>query len=86
VGGSWFRYGGNYQWCWQKDFFDLGNVKELFFELAADGKLEAPVKQKLSKLAKGQKLPGVYPIHADAGPVRKLKGMLAMIRIVLFGA
>jgi hypothetical protein len=85
VGGSWFRYGGNYQWCWQRDFFDLGNVKALFMELAADGKLESPVKRKLSKLAKGQKLPGVYPIHPDAGLGKKLKGILAMIRIVLFG-
>lgn len=85
VGGSWFRYGGNYQWCWQRDFFDLGNVKALFMELAADGKLEAPVKQRLGKLARGQKLPGVYPIHAGAGLGRRVKGMLAMLRIVLFG-
>jgi hypothetical protein len=86
VGGSWFRYGGNYQWCWQKDFFDLGNVKALFMELAADGKLEAPVKQKLSKLAKGQQLPGVYPIHGEQSFAKRAKGLLAMIRIVLFGA
>ena len=31
VSGSWFEYGGNYQWKWQRDFFDLGNVKALFF-------------------------------------------------------
>lgn len=85
VGGSWFRYGGNYQWSWQRDFFDLGNVKALFMELAADGKLEPPVKQRLGKLARGQKLPGVYPINPEAGLAKKLKGLLAMIRIVLFG-
>jgi hypothetical protein len=85
VGGSWFRYGGNYQWSWQRDFFDLGNVKALFLELAADGKLEPPVKQRLGKLARGQKLPGVYPINPEAGLWKKLKGLLAMIRIVLFG-
>lgn len=85
VGGSWFRYGGGYQWCWQRDFFDLGNVKAMFMELAADGKLEPSVKQRLGKLARGQQLPGVYPIHTGQGPVRKLKGILAMIRIVLFG-
>lgn len=85
LGGSWFRYGGNYQWALQKDFFDLGNVKALFFELAADGKLEPPVKQKLRRLAWGLKLPGVYPIHADPSVWRKLQGLLAMIRIVLFG-
>jgi hypothetical protein len=85
LGGSWFRYGGNYQWAWQKDFFDLGNVKALFFELAADGKLEPPVKQKLRRLAWGLKLPGVYPIHTDHSLWRKAQGLLAMIRIVLLG-
>ena len=25
VGGSWFRYGGDYKWEWQRDFFDLGD-------------------------------------------------------------
>jgi hypothetical protein len=85
LGGSWFRYGGNYQWAWQKDFFDLGNVKALFMELAADGKLEPPVKQKLRRLAWGLKLPGVYPIHTDPSLWRKAQGLLAMIRIVLLG-
>ena len=85
LGGSWFRYGGGGQWCWQRDFFDLGNVKAMFMELAADGKLDTPVKQRLSKLAKGQALPGVYPLHAEPGVVKKLRGILAMIRIVLFG-
>jgi hypothetical protein len=85
VGGSWFRYGGNYQWCWQRDFFDLGNVKAMFMELAADGKLEAPVKRRLSRLAKGQALPGVYPITASPGLAKQAQGVLSMIRIVLFG-
>jgi hypothetical protein len=85
VGGSWFRYGGNYLWSWQRDFFDLGNVKAIFMELGADGKLELPVKQKLSKLAKGQQLPGVYPIHQDPSLARKMKGLMAMARIVLVG-
>ena len=26
IGGSWFRYGGNGQWSWQRDFFDVGNA------------------------------------------------------------
>lgn len=85
VGGSWFRYGGNFQWSWQRDFFDLGNVKAMFMELAADDKLEAPVKSRLAKLAKGQHLPGVYPLHADMGIIYKLKGYIAMMRIVIFG-
>ncbi len=85
VGGSWFRYGGDFKWCWQRDFFDLGNVKSMFMELAADGKLDASVKQRLGKLAKGQQLPGVYPIHAEHGFAKKASALLAMIRIVLLG-
>lgn len=85
VGGSWFRYGGNYQWCWQRDFFDLGNVKAMFMELAADGQLEPSVKQRIRKLARGQALPGVYPLHAAPSCCQKLKGLWAMLRIVLFG-
>jgi len=84
VGGSWFRYGGNQQWCWQRDFFDLGNVKALFMELAADGKLDPAVKRKIAKLAKGQKLPGVEPLR-HIGLLKKLRGFLAMARIVLLG-
>jgi hypothetical protein len=85
VGGSWFRYGGNYQWAWQQDFFDLGNVKALFMELAADGQLEPSVKQRLKKLAWGQKLPGVYPLHQEPGLGKQLKALWAMLRIVLLG-
>lgn len=85
VGGSWFRYGGNFQWCWQRDFFDLGNVKAMFMELAADGQLDPAVKQRLSRLAKGQALPGVYPINPPRGLASRLKGVLAMARIVLMG-
>lgn len=86
MGGSWFRYGGGYRWCWQRDFFDLGNVKAMFMELAADGKLEPSVKQRLSKLARGRQLAGVHPIHEAPNFGKKLKGALAMARIVLFGA
>ncbi len=85
IGGSWFRYGGGYRWCWQRDFFDLGNVKAMFIELAADDKLEPPVKRRLSKLAKGQALPGVSAIHGNPALAKRLKGLLAMARIVLFG-
>ena len=33
LGGSWFRYGGNFQWSWQRDFFDVGNATALFIEM-----------------------------------------------------
>lgn len=85
VGGSWFRYGGNGQWCWQRDFFDLGNVKALFMELAADGKLDPAVKRKIRSLSWGATLPGVYPIRKDAGWGKMLKSGLAMLKIAAFG-
>ena len=39
IGGSWFRYGGNFQWAWQRDFFDFGNVSALFVEMISDNAL-----------------------------------------------
>jgi hypothetical protein len=86
LGGSWFRYGGHYQWCWQSDFFDLGNVKALFMELAADGHLDPSVKDRIRRLGRGGQLEGVHLIGGEPGLGRKLKGILAMARIVLFGA
>ena len=85
VGGSWFRYAGNYKWEWQRDFFDLGNVKALLFELAADGKLDPAVKKKISRLAKGQSLPGHERIRENPGLIKKARGLFAMLKIVLFG-
>ncbi len=58
VGGSWFRYAGNYQWSWQRDFFDLGNVMALFVELAEGGKLSAGMQARLEKAASGEPMPG----------------------------
>ncbi|CAL1239850.1 nuclear transport factor 2 family protein [Candidatus Methylocalor cossyra] len=85
IGGSWFRYGGQFRWCWQRDFFDLGNVRALFMELAADGRLESPVKQRIRRLARGESLPGVYPLGASPSLGKKLKGWWAMARIVVLG-
>lgn len=85
VGGSWFRYGGDFKWSWQRDFFDLGNVKALLFELAADGKLDPAVKAKISRLAKGQSLPGHVKLRKEPGLIKKIKGWLVMIKIVLLG-
>ena len=40
VGGTWFKYAGDFKWSWQRDFFDFGNVKATFIELAGRGPLE----------------------------------------------
>jgi len=84
IGGSWFRYGGNYKWEWQRDFFDLGNTKALFFELAAAGKLDPAVKEKIGKLAKGHPLPGHEKIRQEPSFLTKFMGFVVMIRIALF--
>ncbi|TNF36495.1 MAG: nuclear transport factor 2 family protein [Gammaproteobacteria bacterium] len=85
VGGSWFRYAGNYKWEWQRDFFDLGNVKALFFELAGDGKLNPVVRDKIHRQAKGELLPGHEKIRPEPGKMKKLRDFMAMIRIAIFG-
>ncbi len=62
IGGSWFRYGGNFQWSWQRDWFDFGNAAALFLEMMGDGTLSEGMTERLNRsLAPGQ-LPGHYPI------------------------
>lgn len=85
-GGSWFRYGGDYKWAEQEDFFDFGNVMTLFLELAADGHLNDVVKAKIKKVAWGERLPGHQPLpQGQQSLARKLKCNAAMARIALFG-
>jgi len=55
TGGSWFRYGGNYQWTWQRDFFDHGNAGAAFIAMAQAGKLSEGMKRRMSQ---GSKAPG----------------------------
>jgi hypothetical protein len=58
VGGSWFRYAGNYQWSWQRDFFDFGNASALFMELIQAGKLSAAMQRRVEKVMAGELMPG----------------------------
>jgi len=58
VGGSWFRYAGNYQWEWQRDFFDFGNVMALFMELIQEGKLSSAMQKRIEQVMSGQPIPG----------------------------
>lgn len=85
IGGSWFEYAGNDQWHWQKDFFDLGNVKDLFFQLAGTGGLKPEVKGKIRKQAKGELLPGHRRIGTPRSKARKMRDGFAMVRIALTG-
>ena len=55
TGGSWFRYAGNHQWSWQRDFFDHANAGVIFGEMAANGHLSAAMQERLRR---GSRMPG----------------------------
>lgn len=85
IGGSWFEYGGNYQWKWQRDFFDMGNAKDCFFQLAGAGALSPIVKEKIHRMAKGELLPGHRKLHPDLTFWEKTRNALAIVKIALAG-
>ena len=85
IGGSWFQYAGNYQWEWQRDFFDLGNAKAAFFELAGAGALNPTVKEKIHQQAKGKLLPGHRHIRPEPGKGEKFRNFFAMVKIAMTG-
>ena len=58
VGGSWFRYAGNFMWSWQRDFFDVKNMATLFRDLAKAGHLSPGLRTRIEKAARGEALPG----------------------------
>jgi ketosteroid isomerase-like protein len=58
TGGSWFRYAGDGQWSWQRDFFDHGNAGAVFLTLAANGQLSEPMQKRMKA---GSNMPGWVP-------------------------
>lgn len=62
IGGSWFRYGGDFQWAWQRDWFDFGNAAAVFMEMIGDGNLSAGMQARLDRATKAGELPGHYRI------------------------
>ncbi len=84
IGGSWFEYAGNGQWGWQRDFFDFGNAKDCFFELAGAGFLSSVVKEKIHRQAKGL-LPGHIRIRPNPSIVQKMRNTFALAKIALTG-
>ena len=61
IGGSWFRYAGNFKWSWQRDFFDFGNAAALFMEMIGDGVLSDGMTKRMER-SMAQELPGHYPL------------------------
>ena len=83
--GTWFKYAGDFKWSWQRDFFDLANVKSLFFELAGAGHLNPVIREKIHRQAKGEMLPGHEKLREEPGRIEKVKNALALVRIAVFG-
>jgi len=61
IGGSWFIYGGDFQWRWQRDWFDFGNAATVFMEMLTDGVLSDGMKARMERSMKSQR-PGYYPV------------------------
>jgi hypothetical protein len=62
LGGSWFRYGGNFQWSWQRDFFDVGNAAAVFLQMIGDGTLLPGMQHRIEQAMAGNRLPGHFPL------------------------
>ena len=59
-GASWFGYGGDGLWAWQRDFYDSGNAGALFFSMIADGVLSEGMTQRINAAMAGERAPGHY--------------------------
>ena len=84
-GGSWFQYGGDFKWTWQRDFFDLGNVFVAFGEVASLGGLDDAVKNKINRMARGEKLAGHVQLRSSTPLTGKLKQGVALAKIAMLG-
>ena len=62
IGGSWFRYGGDFMWSWQRDWFDYGNAAAVFIEMIQDGKLSEGMQARMDRAVSAGELPGHYKI------------------------
>ncbi len=70
IQGSWFKYGGDFQFRWQRDFFDYGNVVALFMEMITDGVLTDGMSARMNRVANAEEpLPGWYPLGKTPVPM-----------------
>ena len=68
IGGSWFGYGGDFQWRFQRDWFDYGNAAALFLEMMQDGTLSEGMTARMHR-SLGGGLPGHHPIGEAPAPL-----------------
>ena len=62
LGGSWFRYAGNRQWSWQRDFFDFGNVTATYVEMMKNNALSDGMRGRIARAVSGEPVPGWYRV------------------------
>ena len=67
LGGSWFLYNGRQQWAWQRDFFDFGNVVDLFMRMYEADALTDSMKKRFE--GAGGKPAGWYRIEDSPAPL-----------------
>ena len=53
---------GNFQWSWQRDFFDVGNATATFIEMINAGVLTPGMQKRLEKSTSGRRQPGHYRV------------------------
>ena len=73
LGGSWFRYAGNFLWGWQRDFFDVGNATATFIEMIQADALSPGMQRRLERAASGERQPGHFAV--GAAPVGLWEGV-----------
>ena len=61
TGGSWFRYAGTGKWCWQRDWFDLGNATSCFIKMMENKHLSDGMLARMERQARGLP-PGWVPL------------------------
>lgn len=85
VGCSWFKYGGDYKWIWQRDLFDLLSVFSAFSEIAAQGNLSEPLRNKLHTVGRGKLMNGHERTAPKPGMGARVKQGAAMAKVFLLG-
>jgi len=64
VGGSYCRYGGNFKWCWMRDFFDTANMTACLREVDEAGLLSEGMRKRIGE---GSRRPGWNKRQPGAG-------------------
>ena len=62
LGGSWFKYAGNFTWGWQRDFFDVGNATYTYFEMIKASVLSSGMQGRIERAASGGRQPGHFRV------------------------